>query len=70
MTGHRKLTPTQSRVALLIGRGLTYVQAAAALGVASSTVKAHVQAIALKLDNPDSLSPKSLVSLWAVQQGV
>lgn len=64
----RALTPTQERVAERMGRGLSYAQAAEDLGVAPSTVKAHVQCIAMKLDNPESLPPKSLVSLWAARQ--
>ncbi|MGE7370663.1 response regulator [Neorhizobium sp. NPDC001467] len=49
----KTLTPQQSKVLTMLGRGLLNKQIAFALGVSEATIKAHVSAILLKL-NVDS----------------
>lgn len=43
------LTPAQERVARLVAEGLTYGEIALQLGCAARTVRAHVEAIALRI---------------------
>lgn len=64
----RPLTEMQAVVAERIGRGMSYRDCAKSIGIAVGTVKCHVTAIADKLDNPDALTPKTLVALWAAHQ--
>lgn len=64
----QRLTPTEARVAQLVGRGLDYKRIARALGVRPSTVAVHVYHIAQKLENPEAVKPFTLVALWAARQ--
>jgi DNA-binding CsgD family transcriptional regulator len=55
------LTPAESRVAELIGRGLSCARVAETLGLTQSTVQAYIVSIARKIPNPDRLMARSLV---------
>ncbi len=63
------LTPTQRRVADLVGAGACYKDIGAALGMKDSTARVHVNAIATKLPD-DELTPYRRVMIWAICQGV
>lgn len=64
----RPLTDAEQRVAKLIGRGFDIPEVARRLESAPSTVRSHVNTIALKIPNPDGLGPYRLVMLWASHQ--
>lgn len=60
----RPLTPRQRDVAERIGRGKSYAEIGAELGLAEGTVKNYVAAIALLFRNPDDLEPYLVVFLY------
>lgn len=64
----KPLTARQDEVARLLGRGWAYKRIALELRVSSETVAAHVEAIALRLPNPDELAAGTLVMLWAAHR--
>lgn len=64
----RPLTDQQARVADLVGRGLDAPEVGKRLGIEPSTVRAHVNTIALLLPNPDGLGAYRLVMLWAAHE--
>lgn len=64
----RPLTPMQAKVAALVGRGRSTTRIARELEIDPSTVRSHVQSIAILLPNPDELTAYRLVMLWAAQQ--
>jgi len=64
----RPLTDQQRIVAELVGRGLDAPDVARRLGIRPSTVRSHVNAIALLLPNPDHLGAYRLVMLWAAHE--
>lgn len=57
-------TPRQREVAALVGRGLSYAQIAATLGISPRTAQEHVYAIADQLDD-DGQRPYRRVHAWA-----
>ena len=63
-TVHSSLSPRETEVASLIGRGLTNKQIAAALFVSERTAENHVQHILLKLD----FSNRSQIAAWSSRQ--
>lgn len=63
------LTPTQQRVAELVGSGACYKDIGATLGMKNSTARVHVNAIAAKLPE-DDLTPYRRVMIWAICQSV
>lgn len=69
MTGPaRPLTPTEARIARLVGIGYDYARVASLLGLRPATVAVYVVRIAGKLPNPDDLKPQTLVLLWAAHE--
>jgi DNA-binding NarL/FixJ family response regulator len=60
------LTPTQTKVAALVARGLTNREIADSLVVDERTVDNHVQAIFTRLD----FHRRSQVAVWAVEHGL
>ncbi len=63
------LTPTQRKVAELVGAGACYKDIGAALGMQDSTARVHVNAIASKLPD-DDLTPYRRVMIWVICQNV
>lgn len=61
----RPLTDAQAKVAELVGRGFDAPEVARRLHIETSTVRSHVNTIALLLPNPDRLGAYRLVMLWA-----
>jgi DNA-binding NarL/FixJ family response regulator len=64
----KPLTNMQQVVAESLGRLSTYSAVAKELGIAESTVRVHVHAIARLLPNPDTLAPSRVVLIWAAQR--
>lgn len=64
----RPLTEAQARIASEVGRGFDAKEVAKRLGIETSTVRTHVNTIALLLPNPDRLGPYRLVMLWAAHE--
>ena len=62
------LTATEQKVARLLSLGYDYKRCGSLLGIDERTIETHVYRIAAKLQNPDELSPKMLVTLWAAFQ--
>lgn len=63
------LTPTQQRVAELVGAGACYKDIGASLQMKDSTARVHVNAIAAKLPD-DELTPYRRVMIWVICQNV
>jgi DNA-binding NarL/FixJ family response regulator len=67
MRPFRPLTAREEQVAECVGRGLSYRDIAAKLGISPFTVRAHVVAIAAKLPArvaPLSAFPCTRIMLW------
>lgn len=64
----KPLTARENQIADRLGRGWSYKRIAADVGISPDTVSVHVEAIALKLDNPDELAAGTLVMLWAAHR--
>ncbi|HEY9515083.1 MAG TPA: LuxR C-terminal-related transcriptional regulator [Gemmatimonadaceae bacterium] len=62
----RPLTARQVEVVRALARGLSYRGVGEELGMAESTVRAHVNAVAMLLPNPAELPAGSLVKLWGL----
>jgi non-specific serine/threonine protein kinase len=60
------LSPRETEVAALLGRGLTNKQIAAELVVSPTTVRSHVEHILAKLD----LTSRAQIAVWASRQGL
>ncbi len=63
------LTPTQRKVADLVGAGACYKDIGYALGIKDSTARTHTNAIASKLPD-DGLTPYRRVMIWVICQNV
>ncbi len=63
------LTPTQRKVAELVGVGACYKDIGAALGMQRATARAHVVAIAAKLPS-DDVTAYRRVMIWAICQSI
>ena len=63
------LTPTQRRVAELVGAGASYKEIGYSLGIQKTTARAHVNAIAAKLPD-DEITAYRLVMIWIIRQAI
>jgi DNA-binding NarL/FixJ family response regulator len=59
------LTGAQLRVVVLLAEGMTYPRIAAALGIAPSTVRVHVNAVARSLSTLAGVPAGNRVRAWA-----
>lgn len=62
---HHLLTGAQQRVARLVAEGLSYRSIATQLGIAPSTVRVHVNAVARSLLSMTGVPAKNRVQMWA-----
>lgn len=63
------LTPTQRKVAELVGAGACYKDIGAALGMRPSTARVHVNSISAKLPH-DDLTAYRRVMIWVICQAL
>jgi DNA-binding NarL/FixJ family response regulator len=63
------LTPTQRKVAELVGAGACYKDIGKVLKIQNSTARVHVNAIANRLPE-DDLTPYRRVMIWVICQQV
>lgn len=63
-----ELSYRELQVAKFLGRGWDHKRIAAHLKLSEATVGGYVQSAAGKFGNPDELSPRTLVMLWAAHQ--
>jgi predicted transcriptional regulator len=64
----RQFTKQQLAIARGIANGLSYAEIGAELGITEHTVRAHVKAMALVLDEPAELPPRYRILYWAKGQ--
>lgn len=60
----RQFTPRQSDIAACIGRGLSYAEIGAELGISEHTVADAVVKMAMLFDDYDGLPPRWRIYTW------
>lgn len=63
----RPLTKRQRQIADGIGRGLSYAQIGAEIGLGASTVKQYVHTMALLFNDAPDLPPRWRIFMWVKQ---
>jgi DNA-binding NarL/FixJ family response regulator len=61
---HPEFTPVELEIGELAGRGYGHVRIGALTRRSEKTVQKCVERMAAKMDNPDDLTPLTLVQLW------
>ena len=64
-TARRPLTAQQERVVDGVRRGLKYPAIAQGLGISTRTVEGYITVLMGIIPNPDHLSPRMCIFLWA-----
>lgn len=64
----KPLTPAETEVADLRGKGWDCPRIADWLGISPGTVRSHIKNASMKLSNPDNLDPMDQVMLWAAHR--